>query len=272
MIGEYDGAAAPIQETVYLGDLPIAVLSGTDGIRYVHADQINTPRAVTDTQGVVVWRWDSNPFGVGLPDQDPDGDALSFVYNIRMPGQYYDAETGLHYNYFRDYDTSLGRYIQSDPIGLADGLNTYAYALNNPLYYVDRDGRQAAAGTLPGFGSAASAGAEGATAAGGAAGVLGPAAALAGAGLAGYGVGTLTYPSIEPGLSRLVNYVCRTNEKEERCRKEWEDAYRQCDKWLSQSNPPRGLTGGYTNHYDCARGLVSEECGGNPVDHGRGDR
>ena len=54
-----------------------------------------------------------------------------------LPGQYYDAETNLHYNYFRDYDPQVGRYIQSDPIGLAGGLNTFAYAYNNPTNFID---------------------------------------------------------------------------------------------------------------------------------------
>jgi RHS repeat-associated protein len=61
----------------------------------------------------------------------------SFVYNPRFPGQYFDAETGLNYNYQRDYDPATGRYVESDPIGLHSGINTFAYAGVSPLMLID---------------------------------------------------------------------------------------------------------------------------------------
>jgi len=83
-----------------------------------------------------VWRWDQQePFGVNVPDENPSG-LGAFDLPLRLPGQYFDKETNLHYNYFRDYDPSTGRYEESDLIGLKGGLNTYVYA-PNPLQYTD---------------------------------------------------------------------------------------------------------------------------------------
>ncbi len=106
---------------------------------------------IVNQTNIPVWRWsDNRAFGNYLPDEDPDGDSQLFEYNLRFAGQYFDSETNLHYNYFRDYDPETGRYISSDPIGLAGGLNTYGYALQNPLSFNDPTGEaaQGAAGAL----------------------------------------------------------------------------------------------------------------------------
>jgi RHS repeat-associated protein len=110
------------------------------GVYYVYADHLNTPRVITDGTNKVVWRWDSDPFGADAANEDPDGDGTKFRYNLRFPGQYYDRETGLHYNYFRDYDPSTGRYVESDPIGLKGGINTFSYVRANPLSFTDTKG------------------------------------------------------------------------------------------------------------------------------------
>ncbi len=139
LLGEYNSTAGMIQETVYLGDTPVAVLTPI-ATHYIHPDHLDTPRAITDTANKVVWCWDSDPFGATAANEDPDGDRKKFSYNLRFPGQYFDKETGLHYNYFRDYDPGTGRYVQSDPIGLLGGINTYTYVMSNPLWYSDPKG------------------------------------------------------------------------------------------------------------------------------------
>ena len=135
VIGEYDANGNAVQEHVYLGDRPVAVVQGGSSgtVSYVSTDQLNTPRVVTDQNQAVLWSWNSDPFGNG----NPTG---SLTYNLRFPGQYYDAETGHNYNYFRDYDTTTNRYIESDPTGLEGGLNGYIYADDNPFTEIDVSG------------------------------------------------------------------------------------------------------------------------------------
>jgi uncharacterized protein RhaS with RHS repeats len=104
LLGEYDGAGKAIQETVYLGDLPVAVLKPSTngsrsppnrlGINYVYADHLSTPRVLTRaSDNKMVWRWDNaDPFGVDQPDQNP-GRLGELTYNPRFPGQVFDKET-----------------------------------------------------------------------------------------------------------------------------------------------------------------------------------
>jgi len=103
---------------------------------YVHSDQIDTAKLITNDAGQAVWKLDLEPFGANLPDENPHGQG-AFLYNNRFPGQYFDRETGLHYNYYRDYDPQTGRYIQSDPIGLLGGINTFNYVEANPVRHTD---------------------------------------------------------------------------------------------------------------------------------------
>lgn len=138
LMGEYDASGAMIQETVWLGDLPVMVLK-TNTHYFVNPDHLGAPRSVAFANGRALWTWDHDPFGVAQPNQNPNGFG-NFVYNLRFPGQYYDSETGLHYNMARDYDPNTGRYIQSDPIGLAGGVNTYGYVGGNPIGFVDSAG------------------------------------------------------------------------------------------------------------------------------------
>jgi RHS repeat-associated protein len=143
LLGEYGSGGALIQETVWMNDTPVATLrphgSGVE-IYYVHTDHLDTPRKVTPPDdNLQVWRWDSDAFGSTLPNENPEG-AGTFRYKLRLPGQYYDGESGLHYNYRRDYDPMAGRYIESDPIGVMGGIDTYNYTSQNPISRSDPTG------------------------------------------------------------------------------------------------------------------------------------
>jgi RHS repeat-associated protein len=141
-----DGTYAQGDEYIWLDDMPIAQVHTVYGanntvasqqLTYIHADHLNTPRAMTDASRKIVWKWESEAYGRTAPSTDPDGDGVLNRLDLRFPGQIYDAETGLSYNMNRYYDPITGRYTQSDPIGLAGGFNTYIYVAGNPLKFAD---------------------------------------------------------------------------------------------------------------------------------------
>lgn len=102
-----------------------------NALLYVHSDHLARPEVVSDAGKAVVWSASNLAFDRGVT-LNQIGDL-----NLGFPGQYFDQETGLWQNYFRDYDASTGRYIQSDPIGLQGGINTYGYGMQNPILRID---------------------------------------------------------------------------------------------------------------------------------------
>ncbi len=124
-------AAGHSKVYVWLDGRPLARIDDDSAVYYYHTDHLGTPQVMTDSSGAVVWRVDYEPYGKAVVKVATVGN------NLRLPGQYYDQETGMHYNYFRDYDPGTGRYAEGDPIGLAGGINLYAYVGGNPLSYVD---------------------------------------------------------------------------------------------------------------------------------------
>jgi RHS repeat-associated protein len=138
LLGEYSSTGALVQETIWMGDLPVATLRPNGSavtIYYVHTDHLGTPRKITNPSGnTLMWRWDPDTFGSVAPSG-------TLTYNLRFPGQYSLGESGLYYNFFRDYDPQMGRYIESDPIGLNGGsYSTYAYVDGNPISSIDPSG------------------------------------------------------------------------------------------------------------------------------------
>jgi len=109
-----------------------SVLGGTT--HFVVSDQLDTPVEIYDDQAVRVWSAQAKPFGMASASAIGGQD---FEFNLRVSYQYFDSESLLHYNYYRTYDPSTGRYVESDPIGLAGGLNTYGYVGGNPLSFFD---------------------------------------------------------------------------------------------------------------------------------------
>jgi len=140
LLGEYNSSGGVLQEFVWLGGTLIAVLTNSTTaeprVYYAYSDHLNAPRVIVNAAGDVRWRWISEPFGTTAAESIPNS-LENLVVNLRFPGQYFDKESGLSYNYFRDYDGTTGRYVQSDPMGLSAGVNTYAYVESAPISATD---------------------------------------------------------------------------------------------------------------------------------------
>jgi len=128
-----------ITDYIYADSRPIAVLQpdatpAASQINYLLADRQGTPQKAVNSAGTVVWSASYAPFG------GTNAAAGPVVQNLRMPGQTADAETGFYHNGFRDYIPGLGRYLETDPIGISGGLNTYLYAYAAPMNGIDTFG------------------------------------------------------------------------------------------------------------------------------------
>ena len=150
VIYDQNGIRRFSREYVWVGSLPVAQvelafrhngeLKGDPKLTYIHHDHRNMPLFATDEDKRIVWKLEATAFGVGKADMDPDRDGEKVDIALRMPGQYYDKESKLFYNGQRDYDPSLGRYIQADPAGLLAGINRYAYVKSDPVNNIDPTG------------------------------------------------------------------------------------------------------------------------------------
>jgi len=143
LMAEYSSSGVRQQRYAYLGSNYVpAQVADANGSYYLHGDHLDTPRLLTDSASQVVWRARYESFGKAVVDSDPDGNSVAIALNFRFPGQYFDAESGLHYNLHRSYDPAIGRFVEEDPLGLSGDENLYAYAGSEPTKFIDPFGLQ----------------------------------------------------------------------------------------------------------------------------------
>jgi RHS repeat-associated protein len=137
LLAEHTVQGALVRNYVYLNGQPFATVDAAGTVSYILNDQVGQPQKMLNASGAVSWHRVAGIFGdtvsqaVGTTAANPQ----------RFPGQQFDPNLALHYNYFRDYDPATGRYLETDPIGLNGGINLYQYALSNPVRYTDPQGK-----------------------------------------------------------------------------------------------------------------------------------
>jgi RHS repeat-associated protein len=148
LLVEASSAGTTETEYVWFDDMPLALFAnvdtGTPTLFYVHADHLNRPIKMTDVNKTVVWDAIYWPYGATYLITG------SATNNMRFPGQYFLLESGLHYNWHRHYDPTIGRYLQVDPLEFVDGPSLYAYANSSPAMKADPEGLQSPSIPIPG--------------------------------------------------------------------------------------------------------------------------
>ena len=255
----YDGLT-PVQELDSGGTVTANLLTGLGIDEYLARSADGSTRSyLTDILGSTVAELDDSVTTQAAYTYEAFGETTvsgSSGNAFRYTGREEDDGTGLYYYRARYYHPGRARFVAEDPIAFAGGgTNLHSYARDNPLSYTDP------LGLTPGAMAGAIVGGA----------VAGPPGAAVGA-LAGLGVGLaigaiIVQSSAWDDVTGATKERCET--EQERCNREWEEAFRTCRELLSKPSPDRrGRTGGHANLYDCARGFVSEACGGNPVDWG----
>jgi RHS repeat-associated protein len=204
-------------------DLPLAIAETTT-LTMVHADHLGRPTRMTDAAKATVWQAIWKPWG------EVHSLSGTLTQNLRFPGQYYQIETGLHYNHHRNYDPVTGRYTQADPLGFVDGPSVYAYAGSSPLMLTDRTGLVA---SLPHSPMPPSSG----------------------------GSSCKTNRSkADAGTGGLFHLAGGSD-----CAEQWDFAYAVCTLQIRKGTKGPYNMGGHVTVHACAMGLVSMECGGNKI-------
>jgi RHS repeat-associated protein len=250
LIAEADSSGNTLTEYAWLNDMPLALVANVDtsspSLYFVHPDHLNRPIRMTDTSESVVWDAVYNPFG------DVYSITGSASNNMRFPGQYFLIEDGLHYNWYRHYDPTIGRYVQPDPLGLVDGSAIYAYTKSAPISNVDPEGRQVII-VIPGQRDPD----------------VTPVPP---------GVFDEWKKHAQAGINGLWNFCRRIisgdggGGPDPDCKDEIREAREICTEayangWSSDHDvgPYSKPDGGQWTIQDCMRGLISERCGGNPT-------
>jgi len=249
-------------------DEPLAILR-SGATSYYQADGLGSITSITDASGSPAATYTYDSFGKLVQSSG------TLVNPFRYTAREFDSESGIYFYRARYYESASGRFLSEDPVEFAGGINFYAYVGSNPVTLTDPTGFAPTAlpPTLTSWTEAEQIAYRAYVWS-----LKGTSQVLSKATTAGLVVLYLFDPSSGNNArwahSREYQFEqeCRKGDKE--CEEEWREAYRKCREWLSQPNPPIDLVGSrdgvpYTNLQDCARGHVTEACGGNPIDWGQ---